>query len=410
MTLRKKTLIFIGLTLTALIIVLYFALRYVLLDGFAQVEDQVAQRNVQRVYEAFITEVDTMERNTGDYAPWDDTYTFIQDSNQDYIDQNMLDSTFVNLGLNAVLFFNTAHEIVYSKAFDLVNGIEVPLAESIPTHFAENNQFLQHSETTSVRSGFILFPENPMLVGSRPIVTNDFEGPIQGTLVMGRYLNDELVSQLETRTQFVLTFHRLDEPQTMATFESIIASITEETPILIEPLSSERLAGYMVLPDIDGQPGLLLEVEMPRTVYTQSQTSLKLLITALLIVGVVFIILTLLMLERLVLSRVASLHTGVQEIGASGDFSKRLSFEGSDEISNLADGINTMLQDLQNSLQREKELKREVQQLRIEIDQAKKKQQVNEIVDTDFFQDLQAKARAMRNQAKERSKKDDPET
>ncbi|MCB0209869.1 MAG: HAMP domain-containing protein [Anaerolineae bacterium] len=409
MTLRKKTLIFIGLTLTALIIVLYFALRYVLVDGFAQVEDQVAQRNVQRVYEAFTTEVDAMARNTGDYAPWNDTYNFIEDKNQQYIDDNMVDSTFANLQLNAVLFFNTAHEIVYNKEFDLQNGIEVPVDETIPAHFAENDQLLQHSETTSVKSGFILFPKNPMLVGSRPIVTNDFEGPIRGTLVMGRFLNDELISQLENRTQFVLNFHRLDEPQTTATFESIIASITEETPILIEPLSSERLAGYMVLPDVYGQPGLLLQVEMPRTVYTQSQTSLKLLIAALLIVGVVFIILTLLMLEKLVLSRLASLHAGVEEIGSSGDFSKRLSFEGSDEIADLADGINTMLQDLQNSLQREKELKREVQQLRIEIDQTKKKKQVNEIVETDFFQDLQAKARAMRNQAKEKTKKTDPD-
>jgi hypothetical protein len=45
---------------------------------------------------------------------------------------------------------------------------------------------------------------------------------------------------------------------------------------------------------------------------------------------------------------------------------------------------------------REQSLRQEIQQLRIEIDEAKRQQQVSEIVDTDFFSELQAKAREMR--------------
>jgi nitrate/nitrite-specific signal transduction histidine kinase len=46
---------------------------------------------------------------------------------------------------------------------------------------------------------------------------------------------------------------------------------------------------------------------------------------------------------------------------------------------------------------REQSLKQEIQQLRIEIDEVKRQKQVSEIVDTDFFQDLRAKARNLRN-------------
>jgi HAMP domain-containing protein len=45
---------------------------------------------------------------------------------------------------------------------------------------------------------------------------------------------------------------------------------------------------------------------------------------------------------------------------------------------------------------REQELRQEIQQLRIEIDATKREQQVEEIVETDFFRDLQTKAKAMR--------------
>jgi CHASE3 domain sensor protein len=45
---------------------------------------------------------------------------------------------------------------------------------------------------------------------------------------------------------------------------------------------------------------------------------------------------------------------------------------------------------------REQSLRQEIRQLRIEIDEVKRQQEVSEIVETDFFQDLQARARAMR--------------
>jgi len=45
---------------------------------------------------------------------------------------------------------------------------------------------------------------------------------------------------------------------------------------------------------------------------------------------------------------------------------------------------------------REQSLKQEIQQLRIEIDEVKRQKQVSEIVESDFFQDLQAKARTIR--------------
>jgi CHASE3 domain sensor protein len=49
---------------------------------------------------------------------------------------------------------------------------------------------------------------------------------------------------------------------------------------------------------------------------------------------------------------------------------------------------------------REQSLKQEIMQLRIEIDEVKQRQQVKEIVDTDFFQDLTQRAKIMRQRHK----------
>ncbi len=47
--------------------------------------------------------------------------------------------------------------------------------------------------------------------------------------------------------------------------------------------------------------------------------------------------------------------------------------------------------------EREETLKQQVAELKIEIDEVKRQQQVGEIVDTDFFLELQDKARSIRS-------------
>jgi hypothetical protein len=57
---------------------------------------------------------------------------------------------------------------------------------------------------------------------------------------------------------------------------------------------------------------------------------------------------------------------------------------------------------------REQSLKQQIQQLRIEIDEAKRQKQVSEIVDSDFFQDLQEKARSIRSRRAAQASADKP--
>jgi len=47
--------------------------------------------------------------------------------------------------------------------------------------------------------------------------------------------------------------------------------------------------------------------------------------------------------------------------------------------------------------QREEALRRQIEELRVEIDEARKKRQVEEITDTNYFRELQEKARKLRN-------------
>ncbi|MBA7657235.1 Adaptive-response sensory-kinase SasA [subsurface metagenome] len=65
--------------------------------------------------------------------------------------------------------------------------------------------------------------------------------------------------------------------------------------------------------------------------------------------GVGFLALFLLIIDKLVLSRLRHLSKTISNIGISGDISKRVSIKGKDELSDLGAAINRMLMELQDS-------------------------------------------------------------
>ncbi len=87
----------------------------------------------------------------------------------------------------------------------------------------------------------------------------------------------------------------------------------------------------------------------------------------------------------------AAVHTGTFDPESLTHVSMR-----TDDLGELARVFQHMAREV---YAREERLKQEVQELRIEIDQVKQARQVAEITETDYFQELQQKARHLKNRA-----------
>ena len=284
MTLRYKTLLVIGLVLGALFVVLYLTVSSILVSGFNKVEDQAARQNVFRVVEAFQGEIAGLDRTLGDWAPWDATYTFVQDANQEYVENNLDDETVANLGLNIMLFYNTANQLVFGKGLDLVEKTGTPLPESVGNALATSNySLLSHTSTDSTKSGVLLLEEAPLMIASRPILTSERQGPIEGSLVMGRFVDKREVKALEDKTRLKINVFRLDSKDQPADIDEALTALSgaqpepgsANPPVFNKPLNQDRMAGYTVEKSVFGQPVLLFRVDMARDVHAQGQTSLQ---------------------------------------------------------------------------------------------------------------------------------------
>ena len=100
---------------------------------------------------------------------------------------------------------------------------------------------------------------------------------------------------------------------------------------------------------------------------------------------------------------ITQLTEAAERIG-EGDYEQDLSDIGSqrfrDEIGSLADVFDIMVDKV---YQREQRLLQQVAELRIEIDKGQQSEQVEEIVETDFFRDLKSRAAELRQERDEDS-------
>jgi len=143
-------------------------------------------------------------------------------------------------------------------------------------------------------------------------------------------------------------------------FQAARDSLLKNDKILVRPLGDESIAGYTLLNDIYGKPAILLRVDAPRDIFNQGKVSMQYLFISLIMLGLIFGFLTIWLLEKLVLFRLERLNSDVTGIGTTKELSARVVTEGGDELSSLADSINSMLEALEHSQFERQEVEKEL--------------------------------------------------
>lgn len=356
MSLRVKTLIIIGSTLTILIVGMYALSQIILLQSYIRLEEQTTERNVQRALNALNDRLSVVHSTNVDWAHWNDTYQFVEDHNEDYLVANTNDNTFNLYSLNVMLYLNADDEVAFSKAYDLQAQQETDVTDSLLQialdHEGPLGAYLPDgSLNVDGVVGLISLPEGPMLIVSTPILPTDLEGEMRGRLIWGRYLDEMVLGDLAEQTQLLLKTRTLDSSEV----PPVTSVEAQEGYVHIRTSGAETIFGSSLIKDIYGHPALWLQVEMARSIYNQGQNSLFYFLLALLLLGTVFAVATILLLERVVLSRLAYLHESVVNIPNDRDLHTRIDLPGKDELSSLANAMNTMLDSLAQTQERLKQ-------------------------------------------------------
>jgi len=365
MTLRRKILLIIGVTLVALILGLYKVSSLILLTDFSRIERCDVVRDVKWSRSATVNELADLSDKAKEWAARDDTCQFIQDHNQSYVRANLGDSTFTDLRLNFIVLLNRDGQVVWSNGFDLRAAKALPVPDSFLRLLTGKSLLLDHPGVDSVHAGLVLLPEGVTLVVSRPIVTGRHTGPVRGTLIVGRYLDLAAMKRFTDAAHLMLMVHRVDDPKLPADFREALAQGHDPNRVYVHPLVGDWVGGYAVCDDLFGKPAVVLRVEKPRDIFAQGLDTIQLLVTSLLVIGLCFGASMAVLLERLLLARLARLIADVNRIGSRSDVTARVAANGRDELASLAGALNKMLDALQHS---QTELRESVTQQKLAAD------------------------------------------
>lgn len=348
MRLREKTLIIIIVIFAILILIEFAVSDLIIMNSYYSLERQDTLQKVYQADGAFGKELESIDVLLADWAVQDDARRYMAFPSPNYLEQNMRDEAFISRNLNLLLMVDPSGEITYGKAFDLKNRTVLPLWESVRPKIYNGSPLVLQSNNTSM-SGILILPEGPMLVVAQPILDSEKQGPACGTMIMGRFIDPEWSKKLSETTRLDLTVYPFDGQGLPADLQAVRNMSGPEYPNLTMPLNDDYIGGYRVIDDVFGKPALIMKVMTPRLIYQNGKDTIAYIILSTLAVGMVIAALAIVLLEKVVLSRLSYLDRAVTKISASNDLSARVVVAGKDELSNLSKAINNMLSSLDQS-------------------------------------------------------------
>jgi diguanylate cyclase (GGDEF)-like protein/PAS domain S-box-containing protein len=355
MNLRQKTIAAIAVTTVLLIAVVLMLSNKIILRSFSRLEDQNIRQNAQQAQRLLESEIQKLKSTLVDWAYWDDTYQFVADGNQAYIENNLTESAIGNLSVNFMVFTETSGRMVYGKAVDLSSGEPAVLPPTLVAYL-NGSPRLTGLADQEVVGGVVLLPETAVLIASAPILNSLQEGPPRGRLILGRYFDDAEVKRMIEKLQLALRLYRFDRQNLPGRLKTVAAALSRNDRMVVNPVDDEAIEVYFLIEDINRQPVLFMGIDQTRAISAQGRASLRYFALFLILVGAVFMLVTVMLVERLVLAKLKRVSRQVKAIESTQSFKQRVELTGRDELAHLAADINKMLDALEESAERDRNI------------------------------------------------------
>jgi PAS domain S-box-containing protein len=348
MRLRNLFLIIVILFVVTGVGSVYFSARYGVLNEFKRIEETQLITNVQRVQAQIQEEVVRLETIITDWAYWDDTYQFVIEPSEAYIQSNLVLDTFLELNLNYIAFYDLDGNLVFDRWVDLAIEEEIPTPLWQADWIKENDLIIRDAKEWHETAGIIHTPAGDMILSTRAILPSLEENDPRGTLIFAHFLDETLLNKLKRVSNVdFLIFENHNQPYLFSEEESL--SLKKNNTVIQYSQDSEStntigtMTAFQTIQNIRGEPDYLLVVEHPREIYQIGLSSFDRFSVFLLIVGSVLAFVFINILYFYLLRRLERMSLIVQKISSTQNLSIRLPVKHKDEITDLSHAINQMI-------------------------------------------------------------------
>lgn len=308
--------------------------RALLVQTAVHADHERARTTLSQGIRLLSAESEALLRTVRDWASWNDTYAFMADRNQSYLDSNLIPGTLEELRINAIVCLDTNRQVAAALVHDSHDADRRTIPPWLSNELLRSGGLLDTLRKKEAVSGFLSGNGELWLAAAAPILTSEDEGPARGTFLMVRRIDASEIARIAAMVQPSLTL----------TFASR-AWPPGQTDI--RAITSQMLQARTTIADLYGSGRILLGVILPRDAYSQVSVSLLYLTGWLVVCGAAISLCAFYILNRWVLrsitDSVAALKSGIAVIAAGTKRRPRLQKMCSDEIGELVDAVDAAL-------------------------------------------------------------------
>ncbi len=344
--LRNRSILILGVTFFAFFIVIAAVSLSVTLSGLQRIEYQDMDHAVNQTRTAMSAESASLLSTAQDWGWWDDMYQYAADRNPEFLDRNTDAEALATIHLNLFMVLDEKGNLLHGKVLSPDFQTSEPVPADLETLLRNNSRMEFLPEDDPGISGIFITPEGPMVVASVPIVRSDRTGPVHGSLIMGRYLEETPLRRINEMTGFTVA---LDwQGKSLAGTGPVAGPgrLPGETNLIVVADNESIVTGYSTVRDITGRD-IIFSVSKDRQLYRIGFSNILTNLFLLAIWGVMTGLVMVFVMDRIVLRRMEVLTDHVRSLSATRDEIPVPVLSGDDELAELERAIITSRKDLQ---------------------------------------------------------------
>lgn len=364
MTLRKQ-LFWLFVPLLALALMFAYALsQSLILTRFDRQDGNLLQAEAVRLQNLLDQNLQRNLDLVQSYAQWDESYEFMLGQNPDYLRRNADPEALGATNLDFMVFLDLKGKVHAEQWLPPVLSEMFVLGEQRPSSQAQLRlgilqlaKELAQKEHPGVYGQLVEVHGVPLILAMGSIHDSQNTLPSAGTLVSGHFLDGERGEYLQKQLGGTLRLLPID-PQLrdwspMQSTADYDLNQVEASPRRL--LGNDRQQMLLRFSNSLNDPEMMFELTRDRSLYHEGRKAIAIFLAQATGVGLFVLLLIYLGLEFAIVRRVLRMHREIAAIGPDSS-QQRLKDRGDDELGRLAMEVNGMLERLEQSEARDREI------------------------------------------------------
>ena len=333
MSIKYKTLL-MGMVSVITVIAVTITIFYFSYFGYInRNQEQRIKKNYEVMNYIINQEENNLQSLLVDWGKWDDTYKFINEPTEEYIESNLLEDTLENIKLKSIIYLDNDKNIIYFKE----NNTEQEISKIFIKKLMESSENFE--KTDAQKTGLLSWRGKFYIVGILDVTSSNKESKSNGYLVMIREIDEKLLNDIEKITSVNIKFKEVQDERFKQNDD--VEYINSDNGLISYNKSNSETD--KIIKDINRNDTIVMATTNSN--YSEDNISyfFRNFIFQFLGLIAIIIVFNTVMINKYILKRIFSLTSFMDKVSETKDTSLTISLSGNDEINKLADTTNKML-------------------------------------------------------------------